>query len=214
LDLVWRVPIRWIALMILLAIVTSVDIARPRAGELSVSVDAGALALASVALIWLPALLKVLLLTGGSVKAGGVEASAPGMFSREDILDFLTRAKAVTTLREDQVAGNVALVELDAAVDRLAYDTLDGSRSLDADALRRLALEYERLRRDSPPGPQRTSAMTRIVNESRVRAASSIELAERRSQHLLRSPSQGERIVGLALAQEAPRTKFSRTSSI
>ncbi|HEV7831698.1 MAG TPA: hypothetical protein VGP04_23275 [Pseudonocardiaceae bacterium] len=66
-----------------------------------------------------------------------------------------------------------------------------------------LAAQYEGLRRDSPAGPERTSAMTRIVNEARVRAASSLGTAARKAPKLLRSPSEGDRIIGLAFTQES-----------
>ena len=161
------------------------------------------MALVALALIWLPPLLRLLALTGGSLKAGGVEASAVGMFPRDELVELLTRAKAVTSMSGEADDGDVAIAELNAAVDKVAFDVLDSASSLDDNVLRRLALEYERLRRETPPGPARTSAMTRIVNEARVRAASSLQVAKTKAQRLLRSPSQGDRIVGLALAQEA-----------
>ena len=162
----------------------------------------GVLALVALALIWLPVLLRLLLLTGGSVKAGSVEASATGMFSKEHLMELLTRAKIVTTAQGDDENRRIAVAELDEAVTRLAFDTFDSRQSLDEGLLRRMAVEYERLRREDAPGPRRTSAMTRIVNEVRVRASSSIELSRKLAGGLLRSASQGERMVGLALTQE------------
>lgn len=207
---VWQVPKQWIALMIALAVLSSVHVHGGTSGDYAVDISVGTLAIVAVGLIWLPALLRLLLLTGGSLKAGGVEAAAAGMFTREQLMDVMTTAKAVTTLREDEIdAGRSAIAELGSAVDRLAYDVLDSAHSLSSDVLKGLAMDYERLRRDSAPGPLRTSAMTRIVNETRVRAASSKDMAGAKATQLLRSRSQGERIVGLALTQEsAPADSF------
>ena len=206
----WQIPRRWVALMIGAAILTSVTVSRTAEGKTGLEISVGTLAITSLALIWLPALLRILFLTGGSLKAGGVEASAAGLFTREDLMDFLVRAKAVTRRPEGEAPGEVALAELDAAVDRLAHNVFDSTHSLSSNALKSLALEYERLRRDTTPGPQRTSAMTRIVNEARVRGASSVTRAASLAGQLLRSRSQGERIVGLALAQEAPSPQSFR----
>ena len=190
--------------MILMAVLTSISVTRVQDGRYVVaSVSFGALALVSLALIWLPPVLRLLLLTGGSLKAAGMEASAAGLFTREQLVELLTRAKAVTTVREDDPNATLAIAELRDAVDRLALDALDSNEALSTDALRRLAMTYEQLRRDMPPGPQRTSAMTKIVNEARVRAATSPDLAKQRALKLLESRSQGDRIVGLALTQEA-----------
>ena len=53
-----------------------------------------------------------------------------------------------------------------------------------------------------PPGGARTSALTRVVNEASFRASTAPEAAQRKALDLLRSPAQGDRIVGLALVQE------------
>jgi hypothetical protein len=55
-------------------------------------------ALVALALIWLPVLLRLLILTGGTFKAAGVEAAAPGLLGSDELVNLLTRAKAVTTL--------------------------------------------------------------------------------------------------------------------
>lgn len=203
-KVVWQIPLGWIALMVLFAVLTSINITRDDDGRyLVTSVHVGALALISLALVWLPPLLRLFLLTGGSVRAGGMEAAAEGLFTREQLLTLLTRAKAVTTTRGDDANAAIAIADLDAEIDRLAFDSFDSNAALSPDALHALAVKYERLRRDAPSGPQRTSAMTKIVNEARVRAATSAARATSQALQLLSSTSQGNRIVGLALTQEA-----------
>ena len=179
--------------MVLVAVLTSISVTRSKDGQYAVtSISVGALALVALALIWLPPILRLLLLTGGSVKTGGMEASAGGLFTREQLMELLTRAKAVTTAREDDENAAIAIADLAAEIDRLAFDALDSNETLSAEALRELALHYEHLRRDTPPGPQRTSAMTKIVNEVRVRAATSPHRAASRALSLLESRSEGD----------------------
>ncbi len=190
--------------MVLVAVLTSISVTRAQDGRYVVaSISVGTLALVSLALIWLPPVLRLLLLTGGSLKAGGMEASTGGLFTREQLMELLTRAKAVTTARDDDENAATAIADLEAEIDRLAFDALDSTETLSSDALHGLALSYERLRRDTMPGPKRTSAMTKIVNEVRVRAATSPSRATSQALRLLQSNSEGDRIVGLALTQEA-----------
>jgi hypothetical protein len=211
LEVVWQVPHRWIWLMVLCAVLASVDLTRAANGSLSFTVDVGPLAIVSVALIWLPALLRLLVLTGGTVKAGSIEASAQGLLSQDDLFELATRTKAVVVSAQgDEATRSVAIAELDATVDRVAQGALRPTESLH-DALRPLTQQYERLRRDTPPGPQRTSAMTRLMNEARVRAAASPDVARSLALEFVGSTAPGERIIGLALVQEVvPKESFAQ----
>lgn len=203
LALVSRVPRAWLWAMVAAAVLSSVDASRSSRGEISLHLEFGTAALVALALIWLPVLLRLLLLTGGTLKAAGLEASATGLITRETLFNLLAQAKGVISAKEDDPSRVEAVKELDHLVEQIASEYLETSDSLDDDALASLARRYERLRRDTPPGPQRTSAMTRIVNEARVRGATSPSVGGRKALPLLSSPSQGDRIVGLALMQEA-----------
>jgi hypothetical protein len=80
--------------MIALAIASSIDVTRPAGGGVSVHIAFGTVAIAAIALIWLPALLRLLSLTGGTFKAGGVEASASGLLGApEDLIDRLVNIR-------------------------------------------------------------------------------------------------------------------------
>lgn len=210
LGVVWKVPWPWTALMVVTALLTSVNVTRTPGGDFTIEVAVGTLSVVALALIWLPALLRLLVLTGGSVKAGNVEAQTGGLLSSTDLFQVATQTKAVATAQGDDATRSVAIAELEATVDELLARGLWRPPSSLRESLRPLSTQYERLRRDTPSGAQRTSAMTRIVNEARVRGAASPDTAHSLAPELLRSLSEGDRIVGLALAQEvAPVTAFA-----
>lgn len=205
LDAVMQVPRKWTAAMVALAVVSSVELSRPADGDIVLHVAVGPIAVAALALIWLPALLRLLSLTGGHLKAAGVEASAGGLLgTSEELVRQLAdiRAEAERVEQRAPQAGEIAR-DMRAAVDRLALDHLDRSALRD-DALDRLARLYEHARATLAPGDDRTRTMTKIVNEARLRAQAAPADAGRRGAQLVRSAAPGDRIVGLALLQESP----------
>jgi hypothetical protein len=151
--------------------------------------------------MWLPMLLKVFALAGGSFKAAGVEATVPGMLSESDAIDLGVKTRQVTGARDDADRA-AAAVALEDSIVRLTMPVLASTESLPDAVLAHLARSYERLRREMPAGAARTSAMTRIVNEASFRASTAPEDARSKALALLRSPAEGDRIVGLALTQE------------
>jgi hypothetical protein len=95
-----------------------------------------------------------------------------------------------------------------AEVDQIATRCLPNEETLPADVLDDLAREYERIRQEMPPGQSRTTAMNKLVNEVRIRAAASPMSARRKAPALLRSRRDGDRIVGLALVEGSPAVEF------
>jgi hypothetical protein len=200
-----RVPLWWTITMVALAIASSVTVSRAGSGDIAVDVEVGTVAVGALALIWLPCLLRLLSLTGGTLKAGGVEATAGGLFDSEELVRRLTNIRVDTDelrLGKPEAVGVADSVE--AEVNRIASEFLPPEETLTDVALATLAREYEQARGSMAPGDHRTGEMTRIVNEARVRARAAPEAARRRVPRLLRSDREGDRIVGLALAQEAP----------
>src|SRR5437773_1379344 len=65
--------------MIVVAVLSSVHLGRPASGGVSVRIAVGTAALAAIALIWLPPVVRLLALTGGGFKAFGFEASTGGL---------------------------------------------------------------------------------------------------------------------------------------
>ena len=194
-------PILWIIAMSIVAVLSAFDIQRTEGGDLSVQFTIGTTTLIALALIWLPMLLRVAAMLGGSVKAGGIEANIAGLLSQSEAIDLGVKARQISSAGTDSER-TAAVQEFETSVARVTVTSLDAEEVLPESILSQLAQNYERLRRDMSPGAARTSAMTRIVNEARVRAASAPGRAKAKVPSLLKSSSQGERIVGLGLAQE------------
>jgi hypothetical protein len=196
----------WAIGMVVVAIVASIDVTRPSHGRIALHIGFGTVAMAALALIWLPALLRLVALTGGSLKAGGVEAKAMGLL---DLVDYLTNIRTATEQLEPSGSGPAAdpaqvMREVNAEVNRIAASYLPPAETVSDAALEAIARRYEQIRREQPSGPKRTVVMTRCVNEARVRAKAGPDRARERALPLLTSDAEGDRIVGLALSQESP----------
>lgn len=199
-DRLAKPPTAWICVMLAAAILAALDIRRSPDGSYAIGFRVETASLVALALIWLPLFLRVFALVGGSVKAAGVEASVPGVLSQADAIDISVKARQVTSAG-DEVERRAAAQDLEESVNRLAL-AADRDVTLGDAVLEQLAREYERLRRELPPGSRRTAAMTRIVNEARARAALAPRSAREAASQLLRSRRPGDRIVALGLTQE------------
>jgi hypothetical protein len=206
LDVVMRLPRPWVVTMVILAVLSSVEIGHDGGQGWSVHFEVSAITLAAFGLIWLPAVLRLLSLAGGKVKGAGVELSSGGLIGTpegliSDLTEIRTGAEEVT--RKDQNVGTRRLSrEIQRQVDSMASQYLSAAKAVDGEAIKRLAAEYEAVRARTPSGETRTTEMTRIVNEARVRASANRDAAARAAGGLLTSPREGERIVGLAFVQE------------
>jgi hypothetical protein len=206
LPFIMRIHPAWVVGMVVVAIVASVDVTRPTHGRIALHVGFGTVAMAAVALIWLPALLRLVALTGGSLKAGGVEAQATGLLG---LVDYLANIRTATEQLEPSASGAAAdpaqvMRQVNVEVNRIAASYLPPAETVNDAALASIARRYEQIRREQPRGPKRTVAMTRCVNEARVRAKAAPDRAHGRALQLLTSEAEGDRIVGLAFVQEAP----------
>lgn len=193
--------------MVIVAVVSAVDVTRAANGDVAVQFGVETATIGAIALIWLPALLRLLSLTGGSLKAAGVEASASGLLSADDLIDTLATIRTGTEQVEKGSAEAADPTEVarkvNAEVARIAEKYLPPEEAINETALDAIARRYEEIRR-TPRGRDRTIAMTRCVNETRVRAKAAPASARDRALRLLSSGLDGDRIVGLALTQEAP----------
>lgn len=193
-------PIAWTAAMLVASVLAALDIRRSSEGTYAMGFHPSTPSLIALALIWLPLLLRVFALVGGSLKAAGMEASVPGVLSQTEAIEISVKARQVATAGDD-IERKAAAQELEETVNRLAVAT-GRDATVDDAVLSQLGRDYERLRLELPPGSRRTSAMTRIVNEARARAALAPRTAEAAARSLLQSRRPGDRIVGLALTQE------------
>lgn len=208
LSAVSTVPRAWAAAMAIAAVLSSIKIEHTGRANL-VTFEVGSAALVAIGLVWLPAALKAVALAGGTLKAAGVEASLPGVLTQVEAIELGVKARQVTEANGD-AERITAAVELEGSIFRLASPLFAATDVLPLAALDQLARNYDRLRRETPAGPTRTSAMTRIVNEAAVRASTSVTEARAKAPSLLASSSQGDRIVGLALTQETGDPSVAR----
>lgn len=200
------IPRAWLAAMVVLAFLSCLTITHPEGRGVEVNFGVTVTTIGVVALIWLPALIRLLSLTGGRLRAAGVEASSTGLLdSPEDLIVRLARIKTVTeeAKRRAPQAGKL-LGGVDQEVDRLANEYLSGSDAVSERTAALLAREYERARGSMEPGYERTIAMTRIVNEASVRGGGDLGEAARLGVRLIRSAHEGERVVATAFLQVAP----------
>ncbi|HKR67229.1 MAG TPA: hypothetical protein VJT16_00110 [Streptosporangiaceae bacterium] len=204
------IPWWWAAGMTLVAVVSTIDTTFPESGHSRWHFAVGAISLTAVALIWLPTAIRLLSLVGGSVKAAGVEASAIGILQSPDrLIEDLANLRTRTEELVQEVPDADQRVQgIGAEFDQIANRYLPSEETLPDEALYDLAREYERIRRDNPRGQSRTIAMNKLVNQVRIRAAASPMSARRKAPALLRSGRDGDRIVGLALAEGSPAAEF------
>lgn len=161
-------------------------------------------------MLWLPALLRVWALVGGNLKTPAGEATSPGIL--ESLIPRLQPDAALATTAA--VAAAAEQAESDAPPSergelRRIVRTLDATVQTPsmsrADALERLttlAARYEALRRNIPPGRDRTRLMTQIVFEARALARADLDPPT--DVEAFRRAGDGERVTGLALVQGAP----------
>jgi hypothetical protein len=206
LKTVGEIPATWTWAMLALGLASCLSITHPADGGWEVSFAVTTTTVGIFALIWLPALIRLLALTGGRIKAAGVEATTGGLIgSSEDLIQGLTGARtAAEQAQLNMPEVHETLEKVTAKIDQIAEQFVVAGEAIPDAAVARLARRYEELRASLPPGDERTVAMTEIVNEARVRASADRERARNLGVLLIRSRSDGQRIVGLAFLQEAP----------
>lgn len=166
----------------------------------------GTVSIIALALVWLPSVLRFVMLEGVSIKAGGIEATASGLLSSPDQLvgDLAAIRTKTDAIGEGQPAAQSSVEGIDSVIDRMAVQYLPADDVLSGPLLNQKARKYEELRANMPPGDARTRAMTTVVNDVRIRAAASPASAKSLAAQFLTSAKPGDRIVGLALVQGAP----------
>ncbi len=204
------IPWWWVAGMTFVAVASTMDTTFPGSGHARWHFAVGAISLTAIALIWLPTAIRLLSLVGGSVKAAGVEASAIGILQSPDKLieDLASLLTSTDQLGQEMPKGSERVQVIGAEVDQIATRYLPSEETLPAEVLDDLARKYEQIRQEMPRGQSRTIAMNKLVNEVRIRAAASPMAARRKAPALLRSSRDGDRIVGLALAEGSPAAEF------
>jgi hypothetical protein len=199
----------WPRAMMVATVLSTVDVSRSATGDVAWSFRLSALTAGLLALIWLPTLLRLLIVSGGSIKTPAGEASTRGLM---DVLGTLT----AETKRETIPSVLAALTSPEAfagAGDRVAIRGMRRELSAELatatdggsarERLDRYAEAYEELRAGDAPGHDRTQRMTRITAEARALARTK-RLSCDEVRELLASGSDGERVIALSIAQDQP----------
>jgi hypothetical protein len=208
LELVRRIPAWWLVLVLALAAVSCVDV-EYALGDWSLKFRVTGVTAAILATVWLPSVVALLILAGGSAKTPAGDFSTGGLLAALTSLPESAQKEALPpviaaldTAEGRRIAARSpeaaeARDELERRLDSLPTDHDEAVRQLE-----NLASEYEVLRRSLPPGRDRTYRMTLVL--TRARALGRQAGLEAPDVHSMLLGSDGERIVGLAVAQGRP----------
>ncbi len=200
----------WAVAMVFAAVLSSLHVNVSEKHDLSGSIGVTSITVALLVLIWLPSLLRVLGIAGGGVKTPAGEATTPGLAALFDTFDPQTKREAlpsvltaltspdVLTDADERGKSRELRRELELQLAAVTPQSQDIRETLD-----RYAGDYEEMRRTMPPGGDRTRLMTRLVAEVRAVARGMPPMATE-LRRMLSEGSDGERIVGLAVAQDQP----------
>jgi len=206
---VLRVPRPWTGLMLVVALLSSLHLTVTSRGAVSGSFGLSALTGILLALIWLPALLKVITLAGGGVKTPAGEASTGGLLGvisafaperkREALPPLLAALTSPEVLADPAQRTAAEPIRRDLEI-QFASATLPATGVREKVAA--YAREYERLR-TTPASDQRTYRMTTLMAEARAIArAAPLPFIDIRN--MLENGSDGERVIALAITQDQP----------
>jgi hypothetical protein len=209
LSAVSELPAAWLAVIALTAILSMFEI-KGIGGEIAVSFRLTAITASLAALVWLPAVIRLIALAGGAVKTPAGEARTPGLL---ELLKSLDPETQQATLPPVIAALDVAEANIPPGAQSDVRELRDGlevqlatsspNASVARSRLSEYASKYEAIRREMPSGSNRTYEMTKLVAEARAlfRKANfqPIEISE-----LFASQTDGSRIISLALIEASP----------
>lgn len=192
-----EVPPTWLSLLLALAIISLIDLTKGPEG-LTVRLHATSLTALIIALAWLPSLLKIFALLGGHLKTSAGEVVTPGLFSINAKL-FALLDRAAPNLEEDD-RRRIEDIRREADQEYASYPK--GVEQARAD-LATYSRAYDALRKELPPGNERTFQMGIVVSQVRAIASQARYTATETRAHFARG-NDGDRIVALAMLQANP----------
>lgn len=205
LALVTAVTRPWLIAVAVAAVLSTVQVSVKPAGS-EVTMQMSLITVLLVALIWLPALVRVIALAGGGIKTPAGEASSGGLLDLLKQLAPETRREAlpavIAALGTDPRSDNP---ELKSARQKLEHQlvNLPVDPNQARERLTQLAREYEQIRNTMPSGSARTFKMTQLVAEARGLAGAA-GLQPTWLSDIYAGPGDGDRIVTLAAIQAHP----------
>jgi hypothetical protein len=204
-----KIPKAWAITMAVAAVLSAVHVSVSTGGDVGGSFAPSALSGVLIALIWLPALLRIVALAGGGIKTPAGEASTGGLLAliasfepetKRDALPSLLAALGSPEIAVDaerRTASKPIRRDLEMQLAAASLPTM-GVR----EQLAEFAHQYE-LTRTEEPSRDRTLRMTTLMAEARAAArATPLPMIDLR--HMLSSDSDGERVIAIALVQDQP----------
>jgi hypothetical protein len=208
LKLVTIVPTWWAILLGLGALLSAFNVKRETGGHWTVELAMSTTTLVLLALIWLPALVRVIALSGGGFKTPAGEASTAGLLEILQSLDSEQKREALPAViaaveqAETQVPhgqrGTAAGVRRQLEQELQRVEPAGPALA----SLRDIAASYEQLRRSMGSGGDRTLRMSRLVVQARAAASKGSISADELAQ--LFAEGDGGRVIALAAWQVRP----------
>jgi hypothetical protein len=212
--LVLPLPRVWVALVALGVVLSTIQIATGGRDGTAFSFHVTTVTAFLIALVWLPPLIKVIVLAGVTLKGPGGEATTSGLFGILRLLDPEAQENALPPLIVglQNAEERAPFPEQTTIKDiRLGLESQLASLPVDAQVARKrlaeLAAEYERTRESMPTGQERTFAMQRIVTEARALGPRAV-LSPKELSDFFAASDEGGRIVALAILQAVAKPEF------
>lgn len=211
LEDVSRPPRIWVAVVMLLGLLSTLDVTRNSAAEVTVHFHVSAVTAAILALVWLPAFVRAVILTGGAVKTPAGEANTRGLLDLLRLLSPNLKREVLPPLAAalDSVQG-AAPSDAERAEARTARGDVEREleQSLEAigvpaGILDQIARAYEGVRAEMPPGDDRTLRMGVLMAEVRS-IAGILGVTEDLVARHFDAGREGDRVVALTLVEAEP----------
>ncbi|MEA2214370.1 MAG: hypothetical protein QOF83_4318 [Solirubrobacteraceae bacterium] len=207
------IPKPWVIAVAIAAVLSAFHITVTTGGTVSGSFAPSTLTGVLIALVWLPAIVRVIAIAGGGVKTPAGEASTSGLLTVLDSLEPETKRDTLPSIIAALTSAEILVDPDRRLVARPFQQDLEmqlAAASVPAKGVREqlaaYAKQYEEARH-APSSRERTLRMTSVMAEARAAArATPLPLIDLRN--MLSSDSDGERVIALALAQDQPDVRL------
>jgi hypothetical protein len=195
----FTLPKPWIGLILVLLVISTLQFTDSGGFE---GIEITTWTLLLLLVMWAPTAVKMLTVSGGTVRAGKGEATFKGLVSViTDYVAMIEQKRHHMNLSEQE---SERVDQLFLSSEQIVASSLRDSREAHS-KLEKLATQYEQIR-EEPRTDDRTFRLEKIVAEIRA-YASLVDLDTDDLRDLL-SGSEGDRIIALGILQRIPRTSL------
>jgi hypothetical protein len=195
-----HIPKTWLIISIIFIVLSTVQV--NKSDKLTVKFEVTSTTAVFLALVWLPSVLKIFALTGGAIKTPAGEITGSSMMP---MLQSLTGDTLGFLIEQTKLAEDVAPPQQQLEMRQIRHEWQKeyASRVPISEARRqmeRLSQRYKELRSSMPAGAKRTFEMESIAGRMRA-LAPEVNFSAEEVDHLLKSPDQGKRLLGLSVVE-------------